>query len=73
MEEILKSSGFTLKKSEFIDGKFRKIWCKIVYGRQYDVNIYPHTKEWKMIYSEKVIATGTESNLIYKLINYSLV
>lgn len=73
MEEILKSSGFTLKKSEFINGKFRKIWCKTSYGRRYDVNVYPNSKEWKIIYSEKVIATGNESDLIYKLIDYSLV
>ncbi|HEY5592138.1 MAG TPA: hypothetical protein VIK55_14125 [Paludibacter sp.] len=73
MEEILKNSGFTLKKSEFINGKFKKVWYKISYGRSYEINVYPQTKEWKLLYSEKVIATGTESNLIYKLIDYSLV
>lgn len=73
MEKTLKNSGFTLKKSEFIDGKFRKIWYKIVCGRQYNINLYPQTKEWKLIYSEKEIVSGTEANLIYKLIDYSLV
>ena len=73
MEEILKSSGFKLITSTCIDGKLVKTWTKTICSNKYEVKVYPQKNSFAIFHQEKSFTSGTESDLMRRLINYKLV